>query len=119
MLLPVVLSFQGAEVFFNTPLISAVIVTMVSFLMVSQIPTYSFKKVRVRREYILLLLIVVSVLAAVIWSYPWLTLTSISVFYLLSLPLSAISYRRCAAKESGPVIVSELDQPDTPPEDSK
>lgn len=109
-LLPVALSFQGAETFFHLPLISAFMVAAVAFLMVSRVPTYSFKKIRVRREYILPVLIVVSLLAAVIWSYPWLTLTVIGVLYVASFPLSIASYKRYAAAEDDTATVSDLTQ---------
>ena len=93
-LLPIVLSFQAAESFFHLPVLNAVVVAAVSFLMVSRVPTYSFKRLRVRREYILPVLIVVSLLAAVLWSYPWLMLTAIGALYVASIPLSMRSYGR-------------------------
>jgi CDP-diacylglycerol--serine O-phosphatidyltransferase len=94
--LPLVVSFQGAEAFFRSPAIVAIFVVAVAFLMVSRIPTYSFKKMRVPREYILIVLIVVGLLAAVIWSYPWATLTLFGVLYIVAIPLGVRSYRRYA-----------------------
>jgi CDP-diacylglycerol--serine O-phosphatidyltransferase len=98
--LPLVVSFQGAEAFFRSPAIVAIFVVAVAFLMVSRIPTYSFKKMRVPREYILIVLIVVGLLAAVIWSYPWATLTLFGVLYIVAIPLGVRSYRRYAAGEA-------------------
>ncbi|MCE2493024.1 MAG: CDP-diacylglycerol--serine O-phosphatidyltransferase [Alphaproteobacteria bacterium] len=107
-LLPVMLSFQVAESFFHYPLVNAFVVAAVAFLMVSKVPTYSFKRLRVRREYILPVLIVVGLLAAVLWSYPWQMLTGIGLLYLASIPLSMRSYRRRAASASEGVSVEEL-----------
>ena len=95
-ILPVVLSFQVAESFFHYPLVNGLVIAAVAFLMVSKVPTYSFKRVRVRREFILPVLIVVGLLAAVLWSYPWLTLTSMGMLYVVSMPLSFHSHRRYA-----------------------
>ena len=107
-LLPIVLSFQVAESFFHLPLVSAAMVVAVAFLMVSKVPTYSFKRLRVRREYILLVLIVVGLLAAVLWSYPWLTLTGFGVLYVASIPLSMRSYHRYSTAECDGISVEEL-----------
>ena len=100
-LMPIILSFQMAElsfydveIIFNQPWISAAIVPLVAFLMVGRLPTYSFKKLRVSREYILLLLIAVGLLGAMVWSHPWLTMLIVGACYLVSLPLSLLSYRR-------------------------
>lgn len=107
-LLPVVLSFQVAESFFHYPVLNALVVAAVAFLMVSRVPTYSFKRLRVRREYILPVLIVVGLLAAVLWSYPWLTLTGIGVLYLASIPLSVRSHHRFSANSDDDVSVQDI-----------
>lgn len=107
-LLPIILSFQVAESFFHLPLVSAAMVAAVAFLMVSKVPTYSFKRIRVRREYILPVLIVVGLLAAVLWSYPWLTLTGVAVLYVASIPLSIRSHHRYSAATGEGISVEEL-----------
>jgi CDP-diacylglycerol--serine O-phosphatidyltransferase len=107
-LLPIILSFQVAEFFFHLPLVSAAVVAAVAFLMVSKVPTYSFKRIRVRREYILPVLIVVGLLAAVLWSYPWLTLTGVAVLYVASIPLSIRSHHRYSAATGEGISVEEL-----------
>tara|TARA_B100000029_G_scaffold219093_1_gene216834 strand:- start:2485 stop:3309 length:825 start_codon:yes stop_codon:yes gene_type:complete len=107
-ILPVVLSFQVAESFFHYPVVNGLVVAAVAFLMVSKVPTYSFKRVRVRREYILPVLIVVGLLAAVLWSYPWLTLTGMGVLYVASIPFSVRSHHRYAAESGDEITVEEL-----------
>jgi len=107
-LLPIILSFQVAESFFHLPLINAAVVAAVAFLMVGKVPTYSFKRLRVRREYILPVLIVVGLFAAVLWSYPWLTLTGLAVLYVASIPLSMRSYYRYSTAVGDGISVEEL-----------
>ena len=107
-LLPVMLSFQVTGSFFHNPLVNALAIAAVAFLMVSKVPTYSFKRLRVRREYILPMLIVVGLLAAMLWSYPWQALTAIGVLYLASIPLSVRSYRRYSASVGEGLSVEEL-----------
>ncbi len=93
-LLPIMLSFQGYDAVFRLPAVIAPYMVLVAFLMISRIPTYSFKRIRVRRNQVLPVLMLVALLAAFLVSYPWLTLTAIGVLYLLSIPLSFRSYRR-------------------------
>ena len=97
-LLPIILSFQFSKTLFHQLEVNALVVTVVALLMVSRLPTYSFKEIRVKREYILPLLVVAAegeLLGAMVWSHPWLTLTIVGVFYFISLPLSLLSYWKC------------------------
>ncbi|HTH17839.1 MAG TPA: CDP-diacylglycerol--serine O-phosphatidyltransferase, partial [Magnetospirillum sp.] len=52
-LLPMVASFEFGAGFFNRPTLVAVFLLGVSFLMVSTIPTFSFKKVRIPNAWVL------------------------------------------------------------------
>lgn len=92
-LLPMMLSFQGFEAVFRLPAVIAPYLVLVAFLMISRIPTYSFKRIRVSRHHVLPLLMLVGLGAAFVLSYPWLALTVIGLLYLASIPLSARSYR--------------------------
>ena len=92
--LPMILSFQGFEEFFRQPLVMGPHLLVVAFLMVSRIPTYAFKRIRVSREYVLPLLMAVALLAAVVVSYPWLTMSVLGFAYLGSIPLSVRAFRR-------------------------
>ena len=106
-LLPMVLSFQYGDAVFRMPVVAAAFTIFLSFMMVSQIPTYSFKKLTVRREYVLPVLLVVGLAAAVLASYPWLTLTVMALVYLASVPLSVRSFRRQVAAAEGPKEVAK------------
>ncbi len=91
---PVVLSFLGAESLFRTPTLCAGFAGMVAFLMVSRVPTYSFKRLKVRREFVLPILLLVGLMAAVGESYPWELIVGADLLYLCSIPVSIIAYRR-------------------------
>ena len=62
--------------------------------MVSQLPTFSFKGVRVPPKLVIPLLAGVGLIAAMLVSTPWLTLSLIGIAYLISLPFSYRQYRR-------------------------
>ncbi|RMF12211.1 MAG: CDP-diacylglycerol--serine O-phosphatidyltransferase [Alphaproteobacteria bacterium] len=96
---PMVLSFQFESAFFREPLVAGVVVGAAAFLMVSQLPTFSFKRLRVRGEHVLPTLIVVGLLAASLSVYTWGTISILSLLYILSIPLS---FRRVRARDEMP-----------------
>ena len=94
-ILPLLLSFEfGAASLFRSPYLNGVVLAGVSALMVSRVPTYSFKRLRVKRDWVLTTLLVVGALAAFITTEPWATLAMIGILYLVSIPASYRSYRR-------------------------
>lgn len=97
-LLPMMLSFQLGPVVFAQPVLVAVFMVGVGLLMVSRIPTYSFKRVQVPRRMALPLMIVVGLLAAFLVTNPWTTLSVVGLVYLATLPLAWRSYHRLKAK---------------------
>lgn len=96
-LLPVVLSQQFGDFVFREPALNAFWLLAVAFLMISRIPTYSFKLLRVKREFVLPTLVLVGIGAAVLVSYPWFMLALGGIGYLASIPHSYARHRRLAA----------------------
>lgn len=93
-LIPVILSFQSDSALLREPAFVALFMIGVSGLMVSRVPTYSFKGVRIPHRYALLTLLAVALVAALIVSAPWFTLSAILIAYLVSLPFSWIHFNR-------------------------
>jgi CDP-diacylglycerol--serine O-phosphatidyltransferase len=93
-LLPLIMSFHLDWPILRHPLVVGPVIVAVAFLLVSRIPTYSFKNVRIPRNYALFLLLTVALLAALIVSAPWLTLTLILFLYLISIAFSPASYKK-------------------------
>jgi CDP-diacylglycerol--serine O-phosphatidyltransferase len=121
-LLPMVMSFQFGSGFFSSPWVVGLFVVTVSFLMVSRVPTFSFKRFRVPAIWVLPLMIVVGLLAAFLVTEPWATLGVIGLIYLGGIPFSMRSYRvlqaRAAAHGGQPpeedvVIDEDEDAPET------
>ena len=73
---------------------------VISFLVVSNLPTYSGKLVgqRVAREYVLPVFVLVALFVAVLLTYPYITLTIGCLVYLLTIPVSVYTYREDQAK---------------------
>lgn len=93
-LLPMILSFTIPEEYVRRPEVVGVILVAVAFLMVSRIPTYSFKKVKLRPSLILPLMVTVGLIAASMLSAPWVTLAGVLLAYMISIPLAVRSYRQ-------------------------
>ncbi|MFN3076268.1 MAG: CDP-diacylglycerol--serine O-phosphatidyltransferase [Alphaproteobacteria bacterium] len=91
-----------AEIFQHPGLVSVFLIG-ISFLMVSQVPTYSFKRIRVPHRYVLPMMLVVGLLAAFLVTEPWITISIIGVLYLASIPTSMrrfVTLRNQAAAEA-------------------
>lgn len=69
-------------------------VAFIALLMVSSVPTYSWKSFRLRRTIRFEAIAAVVVLAAMMVGYPWQTLTVISIVYLMAIPFSISGYAR-------------------------
>jgi len=97
-LLPMAAGREFAEFFFSSPLIVGLFLVGVSFLMVSTLPTYSFKKVRIPNAWVLPVLVIAGVLAGLLVTEPWLTLTGLGLAYLGTIPLAVRSFARLKAQ---------------------
>ncbi|WP_323797461.1 phosphatidylcholine/phosphatidylserine synthase [Nisaea sp.] len=121
-LLPLILSFEVDFGFLHQPHFLAIWQVVVGLLMVSQVPTYSFKGVRVPQKLVLPLLIVVGGCVAWLVSAPWQFFAAFITTYLLSLPLSYRSYLRLQRKvdesDDVPSDASPENKADESPKDS-
>ena len=99
-LLPVYLMFNGViEPTRTIALASAVYTVAIAFLLVSRLPIWSGKRLRVPRDKVMPLILGVVFVALLLFTYPWQTLSVAVVAYLAFLPLSARAYSRRAAIE--------------------
>jgi CDP-diacylglycerol--serine O-phosphatidyltransferase len=92
-LLPVYLAFLG--VWTMPAMLTAFYILLIAFLMVSRLPVFSGKTVRMRvpPEMVLPVFVCVIFFIALLIGYPWHILSAGSVLFLLSLPLGWKSYR--------------------------
>jgi CDP-diacylglycerol---serine O-phosphatidyltransferase len=67
---------------------------LVAGLMISRIPMFSFKKIRIRRRLIAPLLVGVGLVVVLLAKDLWLAVSLLSLAYLLTIPLSVWSHRR-------------------------
>lgn len=113
-LLPIYLAFLGMP----TPpaMLTAFYTLLIAFLMVSRLPVFSGKTVRMRVPPEMVLPVFVSVVffIALLIGYPWHILSAGSVLYLLSLPAGWKSYRD-HARNLAAQTAAPADAPPTTP----
>lgn len=98
-MLPAILTFLfESDVVLRHPALNAAWLVACALLMISRVPTYSLKKLRVKREHVLPTLVLVGLSAALLVTYPWFTLAAVGLAYLGSIPLSIASRRRLIAR---------------------
>lgn len=112
-LLPMILSFQIDSGFLRSPVLVAFVIIVVGIMLVSQMPTYSFKNLRVQHRFVLVTMLIVGLFGAMIVSAPWLTLTIILIAYLITMPFSLKSFR--TQKEEAEAL-QPTDTPEAKPE---
>jgi CDP-diacylglycerol--serine O-phosphatidyltransferase len=93
-LLPVVISFEIGDGIVRHPMVAGIWLVVVGALMVSRLPTFSFKKSKIPQDYVLFVLVAAGLLVAGLAGAPWRTLTVIGVLYLFTLPFAWRSYHR-------------------------
>jgi CDP-diacylglycerol--serine O-phosphatidyltransferase len=93
-MIPMMLWFATGVDLFRSPYLNGVVLAAVGALMVSRIPTFSFKRFRVRSEWVLPMMLVIGLLAAFLTTEPWPTLLALGAVYIASFPISIRAYRR-------------------------
>ena len=101
-LLPMVLSFQGGEGFFRQPWVVGIFMLVIAGMLVSTIPTYSFKKLKISRHWILPTMLITAAIAVFLINAPWLTLSVVGLAYICSIPLSYRAQQALQKAEGDP-----------------
>jgi CDP-diacylglycerol--serine O-phosphatidyltransferase len=98
-LIPLMLSFEAEAAWPRHALVVGAVLVAVGGLMVSRLPTFSFKKGRVPRHLVLPALLAAALVMGVLASSPWIGLSLLGFVYLGLIPFSWLAYRRQAAQE--------------------
>ena len=113
-LLPIYLAFLGLPK--PHPTLTALYTLLIAFLMVSRLPVFSGKAIRMRvpPEMVLPVFVAVIFFIALLISYPWHILSAGSVLFLLSLPIGWKSYRDYQRKAAATEAMSSEVAPGNP-----
>lgn len=102
-MLPMLLSFELGQGWWTHPLVVAFHLLVVALLMVSRVPTFSFKAVKLRHEHVLPAMVLMAALAALMVTYLWWVLLIVEILYIASIPLSIRAHARAEARKDEPV----------------
>lgn len=91
-LTPLMLYLGTLNDLFKSHLLNAVSLIIIGCLMISRIPTFSIKNIKISPKTVPIFMLVFTLVAAGIFSEPWILLPIISVLYLLTIPFSIRSY---------------------------
>lgn len=99
-LIPLLVSFEVEAVWPSHPVVVGIALVVVGGLMVSRLPTFSFKKGRVPRHLVLPALLGVALVMGALVSSPWIAMSLLGLVYLGLIPFSWLTYRRHATQEA-------------------
>ena len=108
-LLPLILSLSGIVELDNYATLSVVVILLTSILMVSKIPTYSFKRIVIPRYYAIFLLLGMGIYVSLLIFYTFQTLFFTGLIYIFLIPVSFFHYR-FKSKKSFIASVSDEDE---------
>ena len=92
-LLPLIFQLSGFSSFIDLTSITPYFMVLISFLLISKIPTFSFKKIAIRRNMTIFLLLGVGLFFVSIVQYTFETLTVCILIYLFLIPIGIYNYR--------------------------
>ena len=93
-MMPVMISFDFPEIshIVRSHTFCATLLCVVSFLMVSRIPTFSTKKLKVPTYMVVPMMLIVVLFASFVINQPWLTLGIMTIAYALSIPVGIVVF---------------------------
>lgn len=92
--LPVALSFVLGDAWLRSDAVNVVTLLAVALLMISRVPTFSAKKVKLSAPQRLFVLVGLVLFIALLISETWITVSLLALIYLGSIPVSVLHHRR-------------------------
>jgi len=90
-LIPMFISFEFSSSFASEPYFVALFLVTISLLMITKIPTFSFKNKHVPKIFVLPLILFIMIYIGMLFHEPWLTLITMGLVYIVVLiPLTLI-----------------------------
>lgn len=93
-MMPIMISFDFPQFnwLFRSDAFCAIWAVIVTFLMVSRIPTVSTKKLKIPTYMMMPLMLIVALFASFIITQPWITLGTMTFLYALSIPVGVLVF---------------------------
>ena len=91
--LPMIVEFQMGFGVLDRTVVTGPWLFLIAILMISRMPTWSMKAIKIPREYVMAVFVALAVMTALLASYPWVVLGVFGILYVLSIPVSVRNYR--------------------------
>jgi CDP-diacylglycerol--serine O-phosphatidyltransferase len=92
-LFPLMFELSNFSSFINLKIITPYLIVLVSFLLISKVPTFSFKKILIRRKMTVFLLLGVGLFFVSIIQFTFETLTICCLIYSTLIPIGIYNYK--------------------------
>ena len=89
---------------FRQPALVAAVVLGTALLMVSNLPTFSWGKIRIRPQWRLFALAGIALVAGALFTAPWMTFSLTAIVYALAIPFSIQAYGRLKRRGDTPAM---------------
>jgi len=99
---PMILTFLTEVEFFRNPVFCVIYLGIIAALTVSNVPTFSFKKLSIKREYVLFYLLGIAIFATLLVTHIWATMSLVGLFYVATIPVAVVRHRRRYGKNKRP-----------------
>lgn len=114
-LLPLILAVQFKWALIQSPWVTIVWTLLTAGLMISRLPTYSFKRIRVPHRLVTLVMAGIAALAVAMFTEPLITLAGIIIAYAITIPFAFRSFQKLKkedqSREMEPEAAIEHDDP--------
>ncbi len=97
-LLPMMLSFRFNSEVFLSPIFSLVLIVLTAILMITNIPTYSLKGLKLEKKILPVFLIIFAAIVSLLISDFWLAMIIIITSYYISIPFAIKSYKTISSR---------------------
>ena len=114
LLIPLIYSLSDFFVYYQKNDLSLFFIIIASFLMISKVPTYAFKKIKVNKPFVILILLSFVLLFSFLITYTFNTLFVLGLIYICSIPISFFNFKilkkkyKISENSSESVIVEDL-----------
>ena len=114
LLIPLIYSLSDFFVYYQKNDLSLFFIIIASFLMISKVPTYAFKKIKVNKPFVILILLSFVLLFSFLITYTFNTLFVLGLIFICSIPISFFNFKilkkkyKISDNSSESVIVEDL-----------
>lgn len=94
LMIDIALTHRGIKSQVTSPYVMTMTILLIGTICISKVPTFSHKTIKIPPKYVLYVLIAVALLGAALFVEPWITLSAISILYILTIPFSMAKFRK-------------------------